>query len=199
MSRSLRKIRGRVTSVFRIAHRFHRIHRSTGPPTGPFLYFSPASVRLTDVLKCLCAPRLRRGRNDEGKSQIRRRALRNAGNRRVAPRWSASRSCTAIASRSAISSTSFPSFPSSASSHNLASHRVAESPITNHHSRITAFLIDTLAIRIALKSLACMADEHSNRHSLGASKVHQNCATPPSFTARKALCAAQFSMYSGRP
>jgi hypothetical protein len=40
---------------------------------------------------------------------------------------------------------------------------------SNHRSRIAAFLIDTLAIRIAPKSLGRSADVTSNRHSSGAS------------------------------
>src|ERR1700722_12561388 len=40
-------------------------------------------------------------------------------------------------------------------------------PITTYKSLITAFLIDTPAIRIAPKSFHCFADLHSNRHSSG--------------------------------
>jgi hypothetical protein len=38
-------------------------------------------------------------------------------------------------------------------------------PPTRHSSRATAFLIDTLAIRITPKSFDCIANVHSNRHS----------------------------------
>src|ERR1700722_5685496 len=47
-----------------------------------------------------------------------------------------------------------------------------DSPITNHN----AFLIDTPAIRIAPNPFACNTQVRSNRHSSGASRLHQNCA-----------------------
>jgi hypothetical protein len=50
------------------------------------------------------------------------------------------------------------------------------SPITNHHSQITAFLINTPAIRIAPKSFHCNAALHSNRHSSGAWGLHRGRA-----------------------
>jgi hypothetical protein len=50
--------------------------------------------------------------------------------------------------------------------------------ITTHHSPITAFLIDTPAIRIAPKSCACIVAAHSNRHSSGALELHHNRAIP---------------------
>ena len=49
--------------------------------------------------------------------------------------------------------------------------------ITNHQSLITAFLIDTPAIRIAPKSFNCITSTHSNRHSSGAWRLHKSCAS----------------------
>jgi hypothetical protein len=51
--------------------------------------------------------------------------------------------------------------------------RANGSLITDHHSLITVFLIDTPAIRIAFKSFSCITIVHSNRHSSGASNLHQ--------------------------
>jgi hypothetical protein len=48
--------------------------------------------------------------------------------------------------------------------------------IVDRQSRITAFLIDTPAIRIVAKSFHCIADSHSNRHSSRASEVHYDGA-----------------------
>ena len=70
--------------------------------------------------------------------------------------------------------------PISAPSANLSSHGVTSPPITNHNSQITAFLIDTLAIRIEPKSFNYIARLHSNRHSSGPWKLHHNCADSPS-------------------
>jgi hypothetical protein len=46
------------------------------------------------------------------------------------------------------------------------------SPIANHHSRITAFLIDTPAIRITSNSSRLSARTISNRHSSAFCKLH---------------------------
>jgi hypothetical protein len=48
------------------------------------------------------------------------------------------------------------------------------SPIISHYSPITAFLIDTLAIRNASKSFSHITNARSNRHSSGASNLHEN-------------------------
>jgi hypothetical protein len=63
---------------------------------------------------------------------------------------------------------------------NSSARAVQPLPITNHNSLIIAFLIDTLAIRIGPKSFNYTASLHSNRHSSGAWKLHQNCADSPS-------------------
>jgi hypothetical protein len=51
-------------------------------------------------------------------------------------------------------------------------------------SLITAFLIDTLAIRITPKSFHCIAASRSNRHSSDPRKLHKNCAADSVVTAR---------------
>jgi hypothetical protein len=63
------------------------------------------------------------------------------------------------------------------------------SPITDRHLPITAFLINTLAIRIAPKPIDCIANVHSNQHSSGAQDSH--CRTSKSRGRRKGtgLCA----------
>jgi hypothetical protein len=70
------------------------------------------------------------------------------------------------------SSISSPSLTSSASSE----PRVSFPLFTNHQSPITAFLIDTPAIRNALKSFNCSRNVHSNRHSSGHLRLHQTWA-----------------------
>ena len=69
--------------------------------------------------------------------------------------------CLPARSGSVFSSTSSLSFIPSTS-------HVTSSPITNHESLITVFLIDTPAIRIAPKSFHCSVAMRSNRHSSGA-------------------------------
>jgi hypothetical protein len=76
------------------------------------------------------------------------------------------------------------------------------SKFTNHQSLPTnhkEFLIDTLPIRIASNSFVCFIGSQSNRHSSEPSKLRQNSASQLPSNARKPLCIAQFSMYSGRP
>ena len=65
---------------------------------------------------------------------------------------------------------------SPAANHELAFGADRGSLVTVHYSPITTFLIDTLAIRIALKSFHCSAALHSNRHSSGARRLHQDMA-----------------------
>jgi hypothetical protein len=63
---------------------------------------------------------------------------------------------------------------------NFSSPGVTLPPTNNHNSLITAFLIDTLAIRVGLKSFNCNTQVHSNRHSSEPWKLHHNCAYAPS-------------------
>jgi hypothetical protein len=76
------------------------------------------------------------------------------------------------------------SYASSTSSRPSASG--LDSPlITNHYSRIAAFLIDTPAIRNALKPCSCIIASHSNRHSSrGARCCHREpeLSTTPSLS-----------------
>jgi hypothetical protein len=52
---------------------------------------------------------------------------------------------------------------------------ISSPPVANYHSPITAFLIDTPAIRITPNSFQCIAELHSNRHSSDPRTSHENC------------------------
>jgi hypothetical protein len=65
-------------------------------------------------------------------------------------------------------------------------------PITDQESRITAFLIDTPAIRIAAKSFHCTADLHSNRHSSGTLGLQHDEAILPRRRQIETLKSARF-------
>ncbi len=56
---------------------------------------------------------------------------------------------------------------------------ISASLINDQPSRITAFLIDTPAIRIAPKSFLCITGTHSNRHSSGAWNARHDEANAP--------------------
>jgi hypothetical protein len=82
------------------------------------------------------------------------------------------------AHNSNLYSSAYTCYLSSVANHEIEFGAGGGSLVANHDSPITAFLIDTLAIRITPKSFHCNAALHSNRHSSGASRLHQNWAFP---------------------
>ena len=79
------------------------------------------------------------------------RAIKSGSTKNLAPLPARTRRNSSFAPGSGIASPSL-----------ITNHH---SLITNNYPQITAFLIDTLPIRIARKSFACIIGTRSNRHS----------------------------------